>query len=932
MFLFLCSLRGYAQNHNRITGQVQDTAKKAIKNAHVLLTGDNDTLTTATNEEGHFTFTKIKAASFSLKITAAGHQSFTGHYAFNGENLLQIGPIALKPDVHMLKEVVVKAKPNPIRIAQDTIEYNAAAYQVLEGDNVADLLKQLPGLEVDEGYNVKTMGKEMVKLRVNGKDFFTSNVKDFIDKLPSAIVSKIQVIDDYGDLANFTGIKTGEPIKMLNIVTKPEMNHGAFGNASISGGTNEMFGGGGHVNLWKDTRQSSAGLNYNTADNGAGTVQTMGANVSYADEVNENMRYRVHYNHENNRNAHTSEQTIETLNPLGTFYSKTASSGNDRDNRHGLGTNINYHSKKFFLDGGVNVSYNNSENNSASLNNQWGVIKQDFENVNRSATRSPSINARLGFSRIMKDKKSNLSGEFGVSSSSSQADRYINTNMRFYDKTTEVLEKDSVLNRHLITDNTNQRFHFRVNYSLGLKRPKDTLARQSLNFTYGLSAGKNSSTVQTYVINQQGSKPVFVDSLSTDYTALLINQSAGLSYAYSSKRARYHVGFNATPSAITSHHVHLGRKIRNNTLNYAPTIRLNRTIGEGETLSFDYSGSNQNPTIDQLQPVRNTENLQNIVIGNPDLKPSFSHNVNSSYNFARPKTGVSLQAGLSFNTTQNEIVNNMVLIRDTLNSYKQETRFENTNGNYGMSGHYMLNIPIQKNKYSISYSGSIGATNRVVFINNHKRHSKGANISQQLRGMFTSKKITADARLGYNYNGNNNVLNQNPIVDVLEQANGMVFFRTHNYTADLNSTLRVKQFRFDTKINYSLTMNNGDGVTDKFNNVQRLVLSFSARGIIKKTWHVGANTTKTFNTGYGLANTNPFIINASLSKKFLKDQRLSFNLQANDLLNQRNNLVRYISGSSIVDRRSNQATRVLTIGLSYNISQFGGKHVYVEPD
>ncbi|WP_119079956.1 outer membrane beta-barrel protein [Chitinophaga alhagiae] len=298
----------------------------------------------------------------------------------------------------------------------------------------------------------------------------------------------------------------------------------------------------------------------------------------------------------------------------------------------------------------------------------------------------------------------------------------------------------------------------------------------------------------------------------------------------------------------------------------------------------------------------------------------------------QPKTGISLQTGVHFNTVQNEIVNNMVLIPDTLNSYKQETRFENTNGNYGLSSHYLLNIPIKKNKYAISWSGSIGATNKVVFINNNKRHSRGVNISQQLRGMFTSKKITADAKLGYNYNGNNNVLNQNPIVDVLEQPNGAVFFRTHNYLADLNSTLRLDKFRLDAKINYSLSMNSGDGVTDRFNDVQKFVFSFSARGIIKKTWHIGVNTTKTINTGYALANTNPFIVNASFSKKFLKDQSLSFNVQANDLLNQRNNLVRYISGSSIVDRRTNQATRVFTIGLSYNISKFGGKSVLVEPD
>ncbi|WP_158618285.1 TonB-dependent receptor [Chitinophaga lutea] len=925
-------MRGYAQNSNRINGQVVDSAQNAIQHAHVLLVADKDTLSTTTNEKGHFTFTTIKSTSFSLKISAAGHEAFKGNYTFDRKNVLALGTIQLKPDVHMLREVVIKAKPVPVRVVQDTIEYNAAAYQVLEGDNVADLLKQLPGLEVDGDYNVTTMGREMVKLRVNGKDFFTSNVKDFIDKLPAAIVSKIQVIDDFGDLANFTGIKTGEPIKMLNIVTKPDMNHAAFGGIVVNGGTNDMFGGSGNVNLWKDTRQSSGGFHYNTSDNGAGTAQSMSVNASHGQEINKNMRYNVHYNHQRNGNAYTSEQRIETLNPLGTFYNKTVSDGENQNNNHSLNTGINYKNKKVFVEGNVNVSYTDGENNNTSSNNQWGVIKQDIDNINGSTVKSPSINARLIFSKILKDKKSNLSTEFGITNSSNHADQYISTHMRYYDKTTELLVKDSLLNRNLITDNNSQRFHFRVNYSLGLKKPKDTLARQSLNLTYGLSAGKSTSSVQTYVIDQQSSKPAFVDSLSTDYTSVLINQGLGLSYGYSGRRMRYNMGINANPSMLSNYHVHLGQKIRNSTFNYSPSINLNRTIAEGKTISFDYNGSNINPTINQLQPIRNTENLQDIVIGNPNLKPSFSHNITSNYNFANPKTGVSLQAGLHFNTTRNEIVKNMVLIPDTLNSYRQETRFENTNGNYGISSHYMLNIPVKKNKYAIFYSGKIGTSNKVVFINNNKRHSKGIDVSQQLRGMLISKKMTTDAKLGYNYNGNNNVLNQNPLVDVLQQVNGTAFFRTHNYLADLSSMLRVNKFTFDAKMNYSLTMNRGDGVTGQFNNVQRLVLSFSARGTIKKTYLLGINAAKTFNTGYAMANTNPFIVNANFSKKFLKDQSLSFNVSANDLLNQRNNLTRYISGSSIVDRRSNQAGRVLTIGLSYNISKFGGQHLYVEPD
>ena len=368
---------------------------------------------------------------------------------------------------HTLKEVVIKGKPNPVRVMQDTIEYNAAAYQVLEGDNVADLLKQLPGLEVDDGYNVTTMGKGMTKLRVNGKDFFTSNVKDFIARLPAEIVAKIQVIDDYGDQANFTGIRMAEPIKLLNIVTKPGMNNGSFGNGSINGGTNNQFGVGGNINLWKGTRQSSGQLNYGTSNNGAGTARSVTGGISHSDQLNKNMNYGFNYNTGNNRNAYTTEQAIESLNPLGTFYQKNLSNGEFRGNSHHFNGTLTYKSKKVFLDGNVMVSYNNTENISSSVNNQWGVIKQDIENLNQSMNKAPSVNAGLNFSRILKDRKSSLSGNFGISSSSNQSDQLISTTTRYYDKTTELLVKDSLLNRHLFTDNNNQAFNFGFYYSIG---------------------------------------------------------------------------------------------------------------------------------------------------------------------------------------------------------------------------------------------------------------------------------------------------------------------------------------------------------------------------------------------------------------------------------------------------------------------------------
>ncbi len=936
LLLFNASI-GFAQVSKRVSAMVIDSAKNGIGNANVMLIAGPDTLRSTTDTEGYFSFSKIKSEAFSISITSMGYQSYSGTFNFpKDKKHLELADIELKYVPNMLKTVEIKGKPNPIRFMQDTIEYNAAAYQVLEGDNVADLIKQFPGLEVDDEYNVKTQGKDMVKLRINGKDFFTNNIQDFIGKLPAGIVSKIQIIDDYGDEANFTGLKIGEPIKMLNIVTKPGMNKGKFGNARLNGGTNDQLGSTFNGNLWNDTKQSSGNLTYNTLNNGAGKSKNVRASMSHRDKVGKQGNLGINYNFMGNNNAFKSEQAIETLNPLGTFYTNTESSGQNRNNNHTFMADFNMSNKKIFLSGMLSGFYNASRGINSSFNNQFGVIRQDLRNNNESKNNAPNGNGSINFSKILKNKSNSFSANLGFSSSANRADQTINTNTLYYDKDTQVLKKDSLLNRNLLSESNSQSVNMGFNFGLGLKKPKDTLARQSLNFNYSFSVGSSSSDVSTFVFNNLNQLPSFIDSLSTQYTSLFINQSLGINYNYSNKKMRYNFGLNARPSLMRNHYINLNQKITNNNLNYAPNLNLSKTISKGKTISLTYTGNNNAPSISQMQPIRNNQNLQNVVIGNPNLKPYFSHRISSNFNSVNTKTGISMMSGLSFSTTQNEIVSNVILVPDTLNSLKQETRFENTNGTYNGNGNYTLNVPIKKNKYSFSYSGNAGVSNRALFINNVKRFNKGFNFSQNLRGNVSLKTFTLSGSASYSFSSNTNVLNSSSISELyylnLGQISGTTFFNTHTIRAEMSNSVRLKKLTLNSSVNYSTTKSDAQFNNNGARNVKSLDMSFSSRLTIKKSYFFGINASKRINSGYSLANVNPFILNTSLTKSFLKNQVLNLSVNANDLLNQGNNLSRYISGNSIIDSRSNQVTRVVTVALTYNLNQFGGRAFRVDAD
>ncbi|MGF1922565.1 MAG: outer membrane beta-barrel protein [Bacteroidia bacterium] len=936
LLCFLSSSKVFAQNNRRVEGLVTDTSKRAISDANVVLVAGRDTLRTTTDADGYFSFSKIKVASFLLDVNILGYQGYSQTHSFGKERQLELAPIQLEFAPNMLKTVEIRGKPNPMRVMQDTIEFNAAAYQVLEGDNVADLIKQFPGLEVDGAYNVKTMGKEMVKLRINGKDFFTNNIKDFIGKLPAGIVSKVQIIDDYGDEANFTGLKVGEPIKMLNIVTKPGMNKGQFGRASVNGGTNDQLGSELNLNLWNDTKQSSGGLTYGNLNNGAGINKNSSALVNHRDKVGKHGSIGISYNFNGNNTAFKNEQAVETVNPIGTFYTNSTNNGKNGADNHNLNSDFNFNNKNVFVSGALNAGYSANNSLNSSFNSQSGVIRQDLKNSFQSTNEAPRINTNVNFSKKLKNKKNSFSANLALYTSANNSSQNIVTNTLYYDKGTEVLRKDSLLTRDLLTTGKSQNLNIGANFGLGLKKPKDSLASQSLNFNYNISIGNSKSEVSTFVYDNLSQISRYVDSLSTKYTALFINQSLGISYNYTNKKMRYNLGLNVRPSLMDNNYLNLNQRVTNNNLNYTPNLSLSRAFSKGKTLSINYTGNNSAPSINQLQPIRNTQNLQNIVIGNPNLKPFFRHSLTSSYNYVNVKSGISLQSGLNFSATQNEIVTNVLLLPDTLNSLKQETRFENTNGTYSVGGNYTLNVPIKKNKYAISYGGKIGHSNRAIFVNNIKRFNKNFNLSQQIRGAVNLKKFSTTAIANYTFTSNTNVLNSGSLNDIyslnLGQIDGATLLNTHSYRIDVNSSLRLSKMMAAANISYNITDSDAEFNNGNLRSVENLEVAFSNRVTINKTFFLDINASKRINKGYSLDNVNPLILSASLTKNFFKTRALSLTLNASDILNQGNNLSRYISGNSIIDSRTNQVTRVFSFRLSYNLSKFGGKAFRVDYD
>ena len=259
LFLLLTTTAVQAQ----VKGTVVDSAAKTpIDKAVVGLvikTNPTDTIYTFTNEKGEFSFTPVPAGNFSVVISNSGYGTVAKFVPIaQQEKTINVGYIILATRAKLLDEVVVESAP--IIVKEDTIEYRADAFKTKEGAVVEDLLKKLPGIQVDKDGNVKAQGKSVTRVKVNGKDFFGGDLKTATKELPANIVDKIQVIDDYGDQATVSGIKDGDPDKIINIQLKKDKNKGFFGRVTAGGGTQERYQASFNGNYFKNDRQISRHL------------------------------------------------------------------------------------------------------------------------------------------------------------------------------------------------------------------------------------------------------------------------------------------------------------------------------------------------------------------------------------------------------------------------------------------------------------------------------------------------------------------------------------------------------------------------------------------------------------------------------------------------------------------------------------------------
>ena len=246
MLLLATTFSVFSQTKNiTVSGRVvEDTNEPAVQATIQLLSLPDSAYAAgvATTGNGRFTLPKVSAGKYVLKVSYIGFKNkFIPLHLYANVLNKNVGTVTLETDAIMLAEAVVTAEAPQVQVVEDTLMYNSTAYRTPEGAMLEELVKKLPGAEVDDDGNVKINGKELKKIMVDGKEFFGGDVKTGLKNLPVDMIDKLKTYDKQSDLARITGIDDGEEETVLDLTVKKGMNRGWFGNADLAYGTEDRY-------------------------------------------------------------------------------------------------------------------------------------------------------------------------------------------------------------------------------------------------------------------------------------------------------------------------------------------------------------------------------------------------------------------------------------------------------------------------------------------------------------------------------------------------------------------------------------------------------------------------------------------------------------------------------------------------------------------
>lgn len=822
-----------------------------------------------TDVSGGFAMTGLPAGDYRLIISFVGYNNIESDISLAKVKKTNLGTLKMFPNTTALKGVDVTGRLRSIVLKQDTVEFNAGAFKVRSGSNVEELLKKLPGVEVDAEGNITYNGERIEKIEVDGRNFFSNDPKMTTRNLPSLMVDKVQVVDKQSDESILTGMDDGSRTKVLNLSIKPDMKKGLVANVNGGYGTQKRYAGDMMVNFFdKNARYSLLGNFNNTegvlAGEGDRDARRIGFNYETSVDKKFEMVSEIRYDGENNNKS----GTVVRENLLGqgkrNIYNEDYMDLTRRNDISGI-TRIEWKPDTmttiYFT---PELSWSRSSTESVQ---SFETHNQDNVLINKGASRRTNDNtdmsalAEVHFSRNLNTKGRHL--YLGLEGRLNQSDG-LGSNLVSTDFS-QAGKEDEKIDQSLNSDGKSGRFVLRSSYIEPLSR------LWALQVNYRLEAQYRKSLREAYNKDANGEYTILDEVYTRGSTSSFQNHSLGLNLRYKVDRSHITFGMDARPSLATTVSTIGNKEVFNKSRvvwNYAPSVRIEYRKSDSISFNLRYNGRTAHASMEQLNPAVVINSPLNKVVGNPDLLPSFSHSVRfmGNYNSPQKKQSFGIMGRLSF--TDNAIVDRRTVDPET---GAVQTTYENVSGVGGLGFGFMGSLPFGRTGWSFFLSGRGVYEKTKAYINDD------LNIAHILTPTL-SPKLT--------WKGDN--------LSISFGARGQWNKVTNSVATNLDRT--ATDYALINEINWSLPW-----------------------GI-----ELTSNVEYTQKRGYSQElDTNICLWDMSLGKSFLKGNAATLEISVFDILGQRNSFSRMITSTSITDRTINNINTYGLVTFKYRFNSFG---------
>ncbi|WP_312788792.1 outer membrane beta-barrel protein [Sphingobacterium sp.] len=838
---------------------------------------------------------------------------FSSNSLPNGDYLVTVQPMGYTSDIRKVKlqgktvdlifkltssEIVldeINISPSSIQVRGDTLEFDAKKYVTQEFADADELVKQIPGVEIDEDGNVKAQGEAVNKIIIDGREFFSTDPKVALKNLPADVIAKVQIIDDKTEQAKFSGFDDGKRMKVINIVTKPDKRKSYFGKISGGAGPDHKYAVNTQITKMNPKRQYSIDINTNNVNQpngfasrgnirgrtGQGVTTRFNAGFNYLDRfLNDRLDFNTNYTYNYTDNSVISQNKTEyTAGNRANQINNQQQDGSTYTNNHALSLRANWKIDSIQkLDFQPNFSYQSNDRNSYSDGN---TLLNLVETLNSSTRRNKSFGENFNWGgdltymrRLNKPGRTiSLNVNSSFSTNKSHAANYA---LNSYYKNGIFNRIDTVDNRnYTVGDNNGLRSKIAYTEMFG------KYSRLQGNYTFRNTA--RYSDRKTYeFLSETGQLGELKNRLSNEFRNDFVYHSGGISYLFNRKDSlRFQVGLDYQtavqvndklfPNALTTHS-HFNSLL--------PNLNFQYNWNKDTRLEVRYNAKTNTPSIEQLQDFIDNQNPLRISSGNPNLKQEYDHNLVLQFRSINKVSGRSFTSDFTADFIQNKI-SNTIFTTDSAFSITEDVilgpggqfiKPANFNGVYNLKWHNSLGYRIEPLKLNINLNNNMYFNQNYTLLNLEKVNAETYGMSQRI-GVNTA--FSKEVVVGLDYNGNLSFSKNS----ATEKSNYSVY--KHTVSNSIALTL-LKTWTFNSTFNY---LYNGS------------ILNSSS--------------------------TTSLLWNVSLGKKLFKRRNAEINLTVFDIFNDNKNINQQVNDLWVRVSRSNAITRYAMLSFTYHIRGLG---------